>query len=80
MGKKSYYIGDCLICCGMLEVVISINGKNCSIMCDECSAEWENPENALNNWRGSRTSANEIEVRTATLDEIKIANWDAYII
>jgi len=77
---KSFYVGDCPICCGMLEIVISINGKNFSIMCDECSAEWENPEDALNNRGGSRASANEIEVRTATLDEIKIANWDIYIV
>jgi hypothetical protein len=80
MGKKSFFIGSCHICCGMLEVVVNINDYKCSIMCDECSAEWENPENALNKFKGFRTLTSEVEVRTATLDEIQKAKWEKYII
>jgi len=77
---ESSYIGGCPVCCGMLEIIIGVNDQKCSIMCDECSAEWDSPENALNRIGGSRSSSNGVKVRTATFDEIKKANWGKYVI
>ena len=75
----SYYIKECPVCCGMLEIVYDIKENKCSIMCDECSAEWDNPENAISNINGYRESSDEISVRTATLDEVKKMGWGKYI-
>jgi hypothetical protein len=64
----------------MLEIITYIKTKQCSIMCDECYAKWSNPENALKNNEGFRTTATEITVRAATIEEIKEINWEKYII
>ena len=48
---KELYVGHCLICKqGMLEIVKEIKTGICFICCDECEAEWDNPENALGAW------------------------------
>lgn len=44
-------------------------------MCDECLAEWNNPEDALNKVNGFRKSYTEVEARAATIDEIREAGW-----
>ena len=80
MQTEGFNIGNCPICCGLLEIVISINDHKCSIMCDECFAEWNTPENAFNKLGGFRTLTNEVRVKAASLDEIKRVNWEKYII
>ena len=51
------YIGICKVCnYGMLEINFDIMKNDCSIMCDECFAEWNNPEDALRNVNGFRES------------------------
>ena len=75
----SYYISNCPVCCGMLEIVIQPASKICSILCDECSAEWDNPENALKNINGYRESFSGVAVRPATIEEVKRIGWESYI-
>ena len=82
MSSHKYYIGECPICdgYGMLEIIYNLKVKNCSIMCDECLAEWDNPENALKNINGCRESYKEVEARTATIKEITKAGWRKYVL
>ena len=47
-------------------------------MCEECLAEWNNPEDALKNVNGFRKSYTEAEARTATIEEIKEAGWEKW--
>lgn len=49
-------------------------------MCDECLAEWKNPEDALKNANGFRKSYIEVEAKTATIEEIKEMGWEKYIL
>ena len=49
-------------------------------MCEECLAEWNNPEYALKNVNGFRKAYTEVEARTATIEEIKEAGWEKYIL
>jgi len=76
--NKKYHIGQCLVCHqGMLEIVKEkISGK-VFVACDECEAEWENPENALkkvNGTRGKYGAVSEVD-----LTEIQALNWDKYL-
>lgn len=64
----------------MLEVVINIKSNTCSVMCDECFAEWEIPEDARNNLNGFRDFDKDVRVRTATMEEIKKQGWEKYIV
>jgi hypothetical protein len=82
MKIQSYHIGKCPICgdYGMLEIIYNFKKKNCSIMCDECLAEWKNPEDALKNANGFRKSYIEVEAKTATIEEIKEMGWEKYIL
>lgn len=49
-------------------------------MCDECLAEWESPEDALQNINGRRGNIQEGKVVNATLDEIIKIGWDKFIV
>ena len=82
MNSQNYYVGKCPICgdYGMLEILYNFKENICSIMCDECLAEWNNPEDALKNVNGFRKSYKEAEARIATLEEIKEIGWEKYII
>ena len=74
-------IGSCPICreYGKLEVVINVNTHACSIMCDECFAEWKTPEDAVNNVNGFREFNSSTRVRTATAEEVIEQGWEVYI-
>jgi len=80
--SKNKYIGECPVCngCGMLEVVIDVDSLDCSIMCDECLAEWKTPDEALKNINGFRSDFTVKKVRIATIEEIRNAKWEKYII
>lgn len=57
-----YNIGHCKICKqGLLEVVKDKLTGEIFICCDECEAEWNNPEDALNCINGTRNKYGEIE-------------------
>jgi len=80
--ENSIYIGNCPICreYGRLEVIIHVKTSDCSVMCEECLAEWNTPEDALKNVNGFRKSYQKAEARTATLEEVESAGWGKYII
>jgi len=80
--ESQYYIGRCPICgnYGMLEIVVNISSKECFILCDECSAEWANPEDALKNINGKREFETSQRVRNATYEEIKNLGWEKYLL
>lgn len=48
-------------------------------MCEECLAEWKNPQSALKNVNGKRCFTKG-KVRAATIEEIKALGWDKYIV
>ena len=77
-----YFIGNCPVCCdyGMLEILFNFKKKKCSITCEECLAQWNNPEDALKGVNGFRKSYPEAEARTATIEEIREAGWEKYIV
>ena len=77
-----YYINNsCPICAqGMLEIVFESKALKCTISCDECSAEWNSPEDAFNHTNGFRREHHKAQVRTASLAEIDDAGWLHYII
>ena len=74
-------IGNCPICreYGKLEVIINEKTHVCSVMCDECLAEWKTPEDAINNVNGLRELNSNNRVRTATMKEIVEQGWEKYI-
>ena len=76
---KHYYIGNCRICNqGMLEIVKEEDSNVLFVECDECEAEWKNPEDALNKKNGGR---NQYSKSIGTCyDEIKLIKWDKYLI
>ena len=77
--NKEFYIGQCLVCHqGMLEIVKEKSTGKIFVSCDECEAEWENPEDALKNIKGTR-GKNGV-VSGVALNEIQSLNWDKYII
>ena len=77
-----YFIGNCPICrdYGMLEILFNFKEKKCSIMCEECWAEWNSPEDVFKSVKGFRKSYPEAEARTATIEEIRAAGWEKYIV
>lgn len=79
---ENIYVGKCPVCrgYGMLEVVVDTNSNDFSVMCEECSAEWKNPEDALRNIKGFRGTFAGQKVRNATLEEIKRIGWQKYIV
>lgn len=75
------HIGQCPICCdyGMLEIVFNFESKKCSIICEECLLEFDNPENALQKINGIRKSYENAVARIATIEEVIEAGWEKYI-
>ncbi len=77
--NKDLYIGQCSICRqGMLEIVKEKASGTIFVVCDECEAEWDNPDDALNKKRGTRGKYG--SVTGATLDEVLNLHWDRYIV
>ena len=75
---KEFYIGQCLVCRqGMLEIVKEKATGKIIVTCDECEAEWDNPENALNKINGTRGKYG--AVTEVTLNEIQRLHWDRYL-
>ena len=75
------YVGTCKVCkYGMLEIHYNFKSNSYLVMCDECLAEWENPENALSNKNGCRKTYTEAEARIAGVEEIIEIGWGKYII
>jgi hypothetical protein len=76
--KKEFFIGRCLIChYGMLEIVKEKATGKIFIACDECEAEWANPEDALINKNGSRGKYGAVSEVSA--DEINGLRWNSYV-
>jgi hypothetical protein len=76
--NKEYHIGQCLFCHqGMLEIVKEKTSGKIFVACDECEAEWENPEDALKKVNGTRGKYG--AVSGITLNEIQALHWDKYI-
>ena len=69
-----YNIGQCRICKqGLLEVVKDKTTGLIYICCDECEAEWNNPQDALSPQNGTRNKYGQIEYPSE--DEIKKMKW-----
>lgn len=79
--EKIYYVGNCPICCkyGRLEIDKDVTNNEYIVICEECLAEWKNPQDALRNVNGQRCFAKG-EVRSATIEEIKDLGWDKFIV
>lgn len=82
MRNNKYYIGQCKICSGYGELIVIYNTyqSKCSVMCDECLAEWNCPNDALCNINGYRKKYIKREARNATMSEICSVGWEKYII
>lgn len=80
--NSAFYIGQCPLCreYGRLEINKNISNNEYLVMCDECSAEWKSPQEALKNINGYRESIKEGVVRNATLEEIKDIGWEKFIV
>jgi len=77
--EYKYIIGSCKICKqGCLEIVKEQETDKLFIYCDECEAEWETPEEAIQNKNGSRFKHR--KVIEATHDEINTINWEEYLL
>ena len=81
MMNRIYYVGNCPICCGYgrLEIDKDVTYNEYIVICEECLAEWKNPQDALRNVNGRRCSAKGA-VRGATIEEIKDLGWDQFIV
>lgn len=79
--EKTFYIGSCPICneYGRLEIDRDTTSGQCIIICEECLAEWQNPEDALKNINGKRQVCKANVLRSATLEEIKEIGWEKFI-
>lgn len=77
---KIYHVGQCPICCGYgrLEINKDIINNEYLVICEECLAEWHNPQDALRNVNGRRCFVKG-KMRNATFDEIKALGWDEFI-
>ena len=78
---EHYYVGECPICknYGRMEVLFNFSSNKCSIMCDECTLEFDDLYDFLKNQNGYRKTYEKAEARTATLDEIKNSEWFPYL-
>lgn len=75
----SFFIGNCPICHqGMQEILKECSTRKIYICCDECEAEWLNPEDTLINNHTSRFNFG-ISV-SATIEEIEKKGWKKYIV
>lgn len=69
-----YYIGQCPICRqGVLEILKEDKSGTIYIHCDECEAEWRNPEDALEVRNGTRFHFG--LSKPASLEEVYEMNW-----
>ena len=77
-----YYIGQCPTCgkYGRLEIDKDIADNKYLIICEECLAEWDSPQDAIKNINGRRDSCHERRIRNASFDEIKDIGWDKFIV
>ena len=76
--SKEFHVGQCLVCQqGMLEIVKEKESGQIFVVCDECEAEWKNPEDALKKANGTRGKYGAIS--GVTLSEIQNLHWDKYI-
>ena len=76
--NKEYYIGRCLVCHqGMLEIVKEKASGEIFVACDECEAEWKNPDDALNKVNGTRGKYG--AVTGVTPSEIQALHWEKYV-
>lgn len=78
---KVFYAGRCPVCrsYGRLEFDKDVTNDECIIICEECFAEWKNPQDAIRNINGRRCTVKE-KVRRATFHEIKALGWDKFIV
>ena len=79
--ERIYYVGQCPICrvYGRLEIDKDVTNNEYMVICEECLAEWKNPQDALRNVNGQRCFAKG-KVRGATIEEIKALGWDEFIV
>ena len=74
----NYYIGVCKICHqGYLQIVKDIETNQLYVYCDDCEAEWSNPEDAILYHNGSREKYGLISY--PNYDEICNIGWEKYI-
>lgn len=78
--SKIFYVGQCPICreYGRLEIDKYIMKNECIVICEECLAEWKNPEEALKNVNGKRGGEKGVAI-PASFDEIKALGWDRFV-
>lgn len=62
---------------GLLEIVKDKLTKKIFICCDECEAEWNNPEDALKGINGTRNKHGEIEY--PNIEDILREKWSVSI-
>lgn len=81
MRGKDIYVGQCPICRGYarLEIDKDVTNDEYMVICEECLAEWKDPQSALRNVNGQRWFAKG-EVRGATIEEIRALGWDEFIV
>ena len=79
--EEIFYVGECPICrgYGRLEIDKDVTNNEYLIICEECLAEWKNPQDALKNINGQRCFKKG-EIRSATFNEIKSLGWDKFIV
>jgi len=72
----AYYVGHgCDVCRGCLVITKSLQDGNFFIMCDDCMTERKDPETL--EWLPS--NFDRIDVKNATLEEIRELGWEKYI-
>lgn len=69
----------CPICSqGWVQIVRDVETKELFVMCDECESEWNHPEDVKE--LEARSEINDNRVTTPTVEEIRMASWEKYII
>lgn len=78
---EMFYIGECPICkgYGRLKIAKDITADKCFVICEECLAEWETPQDAMKNIGGQRGKKH-LQTRNAAVDEIKSLGWDKFVL
>ena len=78
MAEKQQTIGSCYLCKqGMLMVEKEISSGKMILHCDECEAEWENPEDALKGENATRFKYG--RTTDPTYEEILAIGWGKYL-
>lgn len=82
MIKMEWYknkVAWCPICSqGWVQIVRDVETKELFVMCDECESEWNHPEDVKE--LEARSEINDNRVTTPTVEEIRMASWEKYII